>query len=86
LTQTNSDLLRQVEWYQQVERTLASQVQEFHQAYLEADEARRHLEFVISILREEEIRAQDLIDDLKFKLTELSRSTGKGVNSQGNVV
>jgi hypothetical protein len=41
---------------------------------------------VISILREEEIRAQDLIDDLKFKLTELSRSTGKGVNSQGNVV
>lgn len=82
----NDDLNKQLRWYQQVERTLSTQIQEFHSSYLDVDEQRKHLEYVISVMREEECRAQDLIDDLKFRLTELSKSTGKGINSQGHIV
>lgn len=82
----NDDLNKQLRWYQQVEKTLSSQIQEFHSSYLDVDEQRKHLEYVISVMREEECRAQDLIDDLKFRLTELSKSTGKGINSQGHIV
>jgi chromosome segregation ATPase len=86
LSDRNSDYMKQLEWYQQVEKTLSSQVQEFHSAYLEVDDHRKNLEYVISILREEEVRAQEMIDDLQHKLTELSKNTDKGVGSRGNII